>query len=347
MQLALRGLAALPATVRARLAGPPTVVDGQRLHPDVQLVLKVLNAGDGETFEQHPVPQARQELDGEAWVFGTAPRVATVREFSVPGPAGPIPCREYRASGATGAPAPGLVMYLHGGGWVLGGFISCDAVCRVIARRTGCVVVSVDYRLAPEHPFPAGPDDCVAAFRWLRDHTATFGVPAGRVAVAGESAGGNMTAVVAQQTRNDQEGGPAFQCPICPSTDMSTRRPSRDLFAEGYFLTDAQLDWYHDHYATPEQRTDPRCSPLLAETVEGVAPACVVVAGFDPLRDDGLAYVEKLRADGVATQLLFFEGFIHGFINATGLGPVVVSRVEVIADAIALGLGVTPLDQST
>ncbi len=166
------------------------------------------------------------------------------------------------------------------------------------------------------------PVDAVESFRWLRDHLEDSGVAPGAVAVAGESAGGNLTCVIAQETRADEAGGPAVQVPIFPATDHSRDWPSMDTFATGYFLTKRQMGWYRGHYFRAEaDRLDPRASPLLAVDLTGVAAACVVLAGFDPLRDEGMAYAERLRAAGVPTDVLLFEGFIHGFINATNRGP--------------------------
>lgn len=332
----LVALGKLPTSERVMrlLAGKPVRIDGQTLHPGVQIALKVINANP-DTFENHPVAQAREELDVEAWLFGTEPPVARVEEIDIPGPTGDIPARVYQ----DGDDPAGMLMYMHGGGWVLGGIPAADAVCREIARRTGLVVVNVDYRLAPENPFPAAVDDAIAAFRWLRDNHERFGYPEGRIAVAGESAGGNLTCVVAQQTAKDPEGGPAFQCPIFPVTDLSTKARSYRLFSEGYFLTQKQMDWYKAHYLTDESEAlDPRVSPLLAEDVSDVAPACVVVAGFDPLRDDGINYAKRLQAAGVPTELYLNEGFIHGFVDGTVVGSIVTDRIDHIAKAILAGL---------
>lgn len=249
-----------------------------------------------------------------------------------------IPAQLYQADAAA---APGLLVYFHGGGFVLGGHESCEAVCRVIARRTGLAVVSIDYRLAPEHPFPAAVEDGVAAFRWLRDHLSELDVPVGRIAVAGESAGGNLTAVVANATARDEAGGPVFQCPIFPVADWAEKSRSYELFPSGWFLTEAQMDWYGERYLPGLDRRNPLASPIYAplDELADVAPACVVTAGFDPLRDEGRAYAQRLAEAGVEVRHLEFRGFIHGFINATGLGRSVVARVERIADVIAEGMG--------
>ncbi|MDO5626800.1 MAG: alpha/beta hydrolase [Mobilicoccus sp.] len=325
----------LPAWAVRRLAGEQVVIDGHRLHPLVQLALRGLNA-DSNTFDYKPVTEGRASLAHEAEVFGAAPEVSIVEDVSLPLQGRTLPARMYRMRPGAAA---GMVVYFHGGGWVLGGPEVCDSVCRVIARRTGLVVVAVDYRLAPEHPFPAGVEDAIDSFRWLRDHLADFGIPDGAIVVAGESAGGNLTCVVANATRHDPEGGPAMQVPIFPVTDNSRDHPSMDTLADGYFLTRRQMHWYRDHYFTDDaDRLDPRASPLLEPDLAGVAPACVVVAGFDPLRDEGLAYAERLREAGVPTEVMFFEGYIHAFVNATRLGRHVIEPVEAIADRMADGV---------
>ncbi|GAB3622509.1 alpha/beta hydrolase [Mariniluteicoccus endophyticus] len=335
LRLAVRGAGALPASAKRRLAGPPVVVDAQELDVDAQLALKVINAS-GDTFETKPLARGRAELDDEAYAFGAEPHVAT-RDIAIPGPAGAMPARVYEPAGSP----TGAVVYFHGGGWVLGGYAGADSFARRLVLDADVTVVSVDYRLAPENPFPAAVDDAVAAFRHVRDHAAAFGTTADRVAVGGESAGGNLTCVVAQQTRDDAEGGPCFQVPIFPVTDASRRTRSYELFGTGHFLTAAQMEWYLDHYVpNHDDRRDPRCSPLLApdSALEGVAPACVVVAGFDPLRDEGLAYAERLREAGVPCETMLFEGFIHAFINAQGYGLKPAQAAQRIAGALRAGL---------
>ncbi len=214
-----------------------------------------------------------------------------------------------------------MIVFFHGGGHVIGDLDTHDQPCRFLARHSGALVLSVDYRLAPEHRFPAAVDDALAAFRWAHREAEALGGDPRRIAVAGDSAGGNLAAVVALRAKLDGGPAPAFQALIYPVTDYSANHRSAELFGEGFFLTQRQMDWYRDHYfATEDERRDPSASPLLASDLSGLAPALVVTAGFDPLRDEGEAYAKRLREAGVATTLRREPDLVHGFINAAGLG---------------------------
>ena len=227
--------------------------------------------------------------------------------------------RVYTPPGASASSPLPLVVYFHGGGWVLGHLSSYDALCSQLAAQVGAVVVSVDYRLAPEHPMPTAAEDAYAATVWLAGHAATVGADRSRVAVAGDSAGGNLAAVVALLARD--RGGPsiAHQVLIYPATDMVTERPALDHFAASAFLSAADRAWYHGQYVPEEQRRDPRASPLLADSLAGLPPAVVVTAGFDPLRDEGEAYAAALSEAGVPVVSRRHPGLVHGFANMTGI----------------------------
>ncbi|MDY5584453.1 MAG: alpha/beta hydrolase [Arcanobacterium sp.] len=334
MHLAAVGFGKLPEKIHRKLAGKPVTVAGQELHPSVKLALLALNSG-GPTFETKPLVEGRAELSAESAIFGTEAKLEKVEDFLVPGAEGKIPARLYVPGTYAPLKRDGLVVYMHGGGWVLGGLESADAMCRSFARKTGFTVISLDYRLAPENPFPAGVDDCLAAFRWIRDNAEQFGASADRILLGGESAGGNLTCVLAQLLRDEQ--GPVVAFPIFPVTDLSKKSESYTLFSTGYFLTEAQMDWYKNHYLVdPELALDRRVSPLLAtdEELQGLCPHVVSVAGFDPLRDEGLAYAKRLEEAGVSAKTILFEGFIHGFINATAMGAPIESRIAQIADAV-------------
>ncbi len=312
-----RLLDAVPASVATRVARGPHVVDGQTLDPHIALVLAV-EARLRTTTEESPVAEQRaaNRLASRA-AAGTPVGVGAVRELSVAGGDGPIPARLYSPAGG-GAGRP-LVVFLHGGGWVVGDLDTHDQPCRLITRYADVHVLAVDYRLAPEHPFPAAVEDSVAAYAWALDHAAELGADPSRVAVAGDSAGGNLAAVVALHARDSGLQAPVAQLLIYPGTDSAVERESKRLFGEGYFLTRRQMDWYWDSYAQGASRTDPRLSPLRAADLSGLAPAVIGTAAFDPLRDEGEAYAEALRLAGVPVVLRRAPGLVHGFFSMTGI----------------------------
>lgn len=320
----LQALSALPLSWQRRLGGPPRVIDGQTLHPSTQLGLRLLELLGEETFEKMPVPQARQEVARQLALIGDPIAIGEIRNFSIDGPRGPISLRLYRPERG-GRELP-LIVYFHGGGWVVGDLEECDSVCRFLAKHGQLAVLSVDYRLAPEHRFPAGLEDCLAAFDHAVQQAATLGCDPSLVGVAGESAGGNTTLALSQlcaQRRASSPDAPmpAFQIPLQPVTDLSRKRASYVLFGEGFALTEAQMDWYKAHYLADEsQALDPRASPLLATDLSGQPPTLMVVAGFDPLRDEALAYAQRLQVAGVPTAIRLFEGSTHAQLNATGVG---------------------------
>lgn len=242
--------------------------------------------------------------------------VGAVEDRSIPGPDGEIPVRIYRP--ATEGPHPGIV-YFHGGGFVICDLDTHDGACRRLVNATDAVVVSVDYRLAPEHRWPAAADDAAAATQWTADHAAELGIDPERLAVAGDSAGGNLAAVVALQARD--RGGPrlAFQLLVYPVIDLAASRrehPSQQDNAEGYFLTTAQMEWYRTQYLAEDAHgEEPYASPIKAPSLAGLAPACVITAEMDPLRDEGEAYAHALKAAGVPVTLYRAPGMFHGFFN--------------------------------
>jgi len=244
------------------------------------------------------------------------PVLAEVRDLQAPGPHGPIPLRLYRPEGLA-APAPVLVYY-HGGGWTIGDLDTHDVLCRELAVGAGCVVVAVDYRLGPEHRFPAAVDDVDAATRWVQAQAGELGVDAGRLAIGGDSAGGNMAAVVALLLRDQPGAAPAprLQLLIYPGTDMRAVAPSHTHNGEGYLLTRDSITYFRAHYIDqPALYADWRASPLLHPDLSRLPPALVITAGYDPLRDEGLQYADALSAAGTPTQYLCFERQIHGFIT--------------------------------
>jgi len=331
-----RALAALPEGVVRRLAGRPIVIEGQTLDPYVQVAVRLEQLTGG--FKPVPVEQVRAQRLGDARAFaGPRIEVARKREIAIPGPAGPIGARLYVPAGI-GDRAP-LIVYYHGGGHVICDLDTHDQPCRFLAAEIPALVLSIDYRLGPEHKFPAAVDDSVAAFAWAAAEAETLGADPERIAVAGDSAGANLATVVAQQTAASGVAAPAFQALIYPVTDYTVKRPSYATFAEGFFLTREEMDWFRDNYfASPDDRADPRASPILADDLSGVAPAHIVTAGFDPLRDEGEDYAAALREAGVAVTLRREPDLVHGFINAVGLGGRSHEAMTAIATAIREGL---------
>ncbi len=243
--------------------------------------------------------------------------VAKVEDRTIPGLAGEIPVRIYTPEGS--GPFPVLVFF-HGGGWVICNLDTHDGSCRNLAKGAGCVVVSVDYRLAPEHKFPAAVEDCYAATKWVAEHAAEINGDPGRIAIGGDSAGGNLTAVVAQLARD--QGGPrlVFQLMIYPATQFGAQTTSMKENSEGYFLTKADMDWFEGHYLnSKEDRLNPLASPMLAKDLSGLPPALIITAEYDPLRDEGEQYGQKLREAGVLVTISRYDGMIHGFFGMTGI----------------------------
>lgn len=239
-----------------------------------------------------------------------APAVAEVRDFAAAG----VPMRLFRPPTLSPRYLPVLV-YFHGGGWTIGDCDTHDVLCRQLALAAHCAVVSVDYRMGPEHRFPAAVDDCVAATRHVRDNAQALGLDPQRLAVGGDSAGGNLAAVVCLALRDAGQPLPTFQLLIYPATDMRAVAPSHTTNAQGYLLTADSINWYRAQYiADPAQWSDWRASPLLADSLTGLPPALVLTAGYDPLRDEGRQYADALSAAGVSTQYVCFERQIHGFV---------------------------------
>ncbi|MCW2842449.1 MAG: Alpha/beta hydrolase fold-3 domain protein [Nocardioides sp.] len=323
---------ALPERVQRRLAGRRVVRDGQTLATDLQLMLRLQRVARQVGAETLPIPQGRESILYNAVLSGGRQPIGAVRDL----PIGALPGRLYVP---TAAPTPGpLLVFFHGGGWIYGDLDSHDAPCRFLAERSGVRVLAVDYRLAPEAPFPAAYDDCLAAYRWVVEHAESIGADPARLAVGGDSAGGCLAATTAIAAA--QEGLPlAFQLLIYPGTDHTATTGSRTLFAEGFFLTQDFMDLASATYL-PEGTApdDPRASPIYAEVPDGLAPAYVVTAGFDPLRDEGEAYARKLADAGIAVQLKRFQDQIHGFFNIVGVGRTSRAAVGEIAAKLKAAL---------
>ncbi|MBT9446008.1 MAG: alpha/beta hydrolase [Hyphomonadaceae bacterium] len=269
-------------------------------------------------------------------VSGPQPDIGVLRDITVDGAAGPIKARLYDS--VDGAKRPCLI-YFHGGGFVIGDLDSHDTLCRQLALDGGFRVIAVDYRLAPEHKFPAAPDDCIAATNYIFQNAAKLGVDPARLATAGDSAGGNLATVVARHAAKN--GGPkiSLQLLIYPVTEMIRDKGSRTEFADGYFLTKARMDWFDAHYTDGKFLNDDRLNPLLFDVPAGIAPAYVVTAGFDPLRDEGREYADKLRAAGVPTVYINYDDQIHGFFNMPAVSRVGRQAITDAAKAVAKAFG--------
>ena len=254
----------------------------------------------------------------------------------IPGPAGDIPVRIYRPQAEGTHP---VVVFFHGGGFVIGGIGTHDPLCQQLSSRVPAVVVSVDYRLAPEYPFPAAVEDCWAATQWVAANAAALGADPGRLAVAGDSAGGNLAAVVAIRARDAGSLPVAYQLLIYPTTDATGSLPSIQENGQGYFLTAETMAWFHGHYLGPDgDRNHPDASPLFIEDLSGLAPAFIVTAEYDPLRDEGEAYGRRLEEAGVPTKVRRYDGMIHAFFQLDAVIPAAASAITDAVDALRQAL---------
>ncbi|MCW2718524.1 MAG: acetyl esterase [Pseudonocardiales bacterium] len=286
------------------------------LDPQAQGLLEALRAQGMKSFEQMSVSEARDAAMAFRGLQAEPATVAAVHDRTIPGADGELPIRIFVPGGQ--GPLP-VLTYFHGGGWVIGNLEVVDKPCRALAAVTGAIVVATQYRMAPETKFPGAVDDCYAALQWVAGNAAEFGGDPNRLGVIGDSAGGNLAAVVALKARD--EGGPRIRAQVLtyPVTDATSNLPSRRENAEGYLLTSASMDWFWRHYLRePGDGKNPYASPLLASDHSGLPPALVLTAEFDPLRDEGEAYAERLKAAGVSVTVRRYDGLIHGVFWMTG-----------------------------
>jgi acetyl esterase len=283
------------------------------------VIERVAKSGLPPYYSLSAVEARRLYRDTRAALSPPVPEVAVARALAAAGPAGPIPLRLYRGAGTAADAALPALVYFHGGGWTIGDLDTHDIVCRTLANKAHCAVLAVDYRMGPEHRFPAAVDDCLAATRWVAEQGAALGIDAARLAVGGDSAGGNLAAVVAIMLRD--AGGPplAFQALVYPATDQRMDTASHASFAEGYLLTRANMLWFRDNYLDPADYGDWRASPMRAPDLARLPPAHIITAGYDPLRDEGRAYSDRLLAAGVPVLYECFEGMAHGFLTMGGV----------------------------
>ncbi|WP_455012254.1 alpha/beta hydrolase [Mycobacterium antarcticum] len=331
----LRLLPHLPNAAKRLLVGRRSVtIDGNTLDTTLQFMLAAQrSAGINGLVASSDVTVARTQLRKLASMIDAGIAVG-VRDLSIPGAAGAIPVRHYTPVNASGSEP--LLVFFHGGGFVVGDLDTHDDLCRLICRDAGVHVLAVDYRLAPEHPAPAAIEDCYAAYRWAREHAVELGADPARVAVGGDSAGGNLSAVVCQLARDEGVALPTLQMLLYPATDFANDTRSKTLFADGFFLTKKDMDWFRDNYLAGStlERNDPRVSPLLAKDLSGLPPAMVLTGGFDPLRDEGNQYADALAAAGVTVDHRQFGSLVHAFANFFPLGGASATATAEIVSAL-------------
>ena len=300
------------------------------LHPRAKSLLDLIDKGTVPATHTLTPSEARAfYLERRALTQPAMPDVALVRELIAELPHSGVPLRLYRPLGSDAAALLPVLVYFHGGGWTMGDLDTHDVLCRELANGSGCAVVSIDYRLGPEHRVPAAGVDCFGATRWVSDHAASLGLDAQRLVVGGDSAGGNLAAVVAIAARDAARLPVRFQLLIYPATDMRRGAPSHETNGQGYLLTRDTLAYFHDHYIDDVAHDlDWRASPLLHTDLRKLPPALVITAGYDPLRDEGLAYSQRLSEAGNRATHICFERQIHGFIT---MGRVIDEANEAVA----------------
>lgn len=336
----LRTALDLSPSVQRRLAGRPVVREGATLAPETQLMLRIQRLVREPDVASLPLEKARRALVRQARLVGGELAIGSVTELELEGATGSLGARLYtpRSLLAGREPAP-LLVFLHGGGMMYGDLDSHDAPCRFLAERADVLVLAIDYRLAPEHPYPAGPDDSATAYRWVLANAERLGADPERIAIGGDSAGGHFAALTAIAAA--EEGLPcAFQLLLYPVTDFAGESASRLAFDEGFYLTREFIDGAEAAYLSPDDdRHDPRVSPVhRTDFPKDVAPAFVVACGFDPLRDEGEAYAHLLAEHGVRVEARRFDSLIHGFVNVVGCGHQTVAAMEEIAQRLRRAL---------
>ncbi len=315
-----------------------------RLDPQARAVLARIEASNTPAYRQLGVHATRELYRANRLVLGSPTmEPAQVMDLVAESPSSSIPVRVYRPAASDSRECLPGVVYFHGGGWVLGDLDTHDEICRALANLAGCAVVSVDYRLAPEHKFPAAVDDAVEATCWVSRMAPTLGIDPARLAVAGDSAGATLAAVVALTLRDMQGPALSMQVLVYPSTDLATATASHDEFAEGYGLTRDNTLWFRNAYLAGEaDALDWRASPLRAQSFAGLPSAYIIAAGFDPLRDEAHLYAQRLQEAGVAVTYELFEGMIHGFLSMSGVIAAARHAMYRIAQALRPGLGLGP-----
>jgi len=336
----LRACCRLPRAAKLSLFGRPPVIDGQRLDLDMLVVLGLARRVGRETLTGGLPPElARPYVERDA-AAGSGPPLpmASVRSLQIPGPARPLAARLYVPYRARPAPRP-LLLYLHGGGWLVGSLDTHDSVCRFLAAHAGCAVLASTYRLAPEHPYPLPVEDAIAAHRWTVANAANLEADPSRIGVGGDSAGGNLATGICIAARDAGEPMPAMQLLIYPVTDALCEEPSRELFSTGFKLTTADIVEFERAYIPdPTRVKEPLASVLRGPDLSGLPPAYVATAGFDPLRDEGEKYAVRMRNEGVKVALRRHPGLIHSFANMTSFSRSARAAMLEAAGALRMGL---------
>jgi len=326
----------LPRPMIRVLAAPRITLDGNTLDDKTRWMLRLERLTHEPVVGKLAIPVGRVVLRHQSIIAGGRQPIGHVDELEVPGAAGPLPARLYVPHSAS--PVTGLLVFFHGGGYVHGDLDTHDAPCRFLAEHAGVRVLSVAYRLAPEHPFPAAHDDGWAALTYIHANASSFGADPARIAVGGDSAGGNLAA--ASAIRAAQNSLPlAFQLLIYPVADYSTRRRSRELFGKGFWLTEEYCTLAETNYPGKRSSPDPRASVMLAQIPTNLAPAYIATAGFDPLRDDGDDYAQCLAATGITVEHRNHPGLIHSFFNAVGDPGAARDAVDDAARALRAAIG--------
>jgi len=313
----------------------------KKLDPQAKALMDIIARAAAPAVHTLDVAKAREETRKMHIYFSPqAPAVASLRDMRIPSEEGEIqiPARLYRPLGSAPEEKLPLLVFFHGGGWTVGDLDSYDVLCRALANKARCAVISVDYRLAPEHPFPAAVDDAYAATLWAQQHAEELGVDAARIAVGGDSAGGNLATVAAILARDRGAPRIMFQLLVYPATDQCSERPSQRQFGRGYLLDLEAISYFqHKYLRHARDYHDWRASPLLRQDLAGLPPALIITAGFDPLLDDCVAYADHLRAAGVAVEHHCFEGMVHGFLTLgkmfTASGEAVDLAARALTDA--------------
>lgn len=329
----LKLILSLPSPILRAMSGGGVVYRGGRtLDPRFQFFAHAAKKLPPMTALS-PAEAVAGSAKGLAAVQGPLEPGVRTESLSVEGPNGSIPCRAYRPENQDSS-AP-LIVYAHMGGGVIGDLDTCNAFCSVLARIVRTAVISVDYRLAPDHKFPAGLEDVLAAYRWARDNTARFGAAPVPPAIGGDSMGGNFAAIVAQEMKRKGEPQPAAQILIYPAVDVASETPSMTTYADAYPLTRATMDWFMGHYMSADaDPADPRLSPDRTEDITGLAPAVIATAGFDPLNDQGEAYAKRLKAAGIPVLYRCYDSLAHGFTAFTGAIPAADAACREIAGLV-------------